>query len=332
MFAEFRFAARSLVRWRGGALLALLTLSVGIGATTALYALVRVMVPGLPGVPDIGRLARVYSSSPSLGIERSPVALGDFDAALSKATSFSAVGPYASEDGTVGTVPNDCSVTVGYASPGFFQAMAVPPVEGRLFTAVDVNSDAPVAIVSAAFWHAQFPNGRLTDAVVRVNDIDRAVVGVMPAEFTYSFVGVEADVWIPLGHASANVPSAVAVFARLRPGATWQTADAELTALSKGRGPWVWRTIPIQDDTGRRAVTGFALILGPAVLVLLIACVNVACLLMARGIARDQELSVRRALGATRGRIIRLLLLENALLALVSGSLGVGLAVACCAS
>lgn len=328
VLTEFRFAARSLARWRGGAVVAIVTLSLSIGATTALYAFLRVMVPGLPGVRDIGRLGRVYSSSPSLGIERSMVALSDFNTALSKASSFSAMGPYASQDATVGTVPNDRIMTVGDASPGFFQAMGVRPVEGRLFTAADVNSDAPVAIVSQAFWRAQFPNGQLTNAVVRVDGIDRAIVGVMPAQFAYSFVGITAEVWIPLGRASAKVPSAVAVFARLRPGATWQTADAELAALSKGRGPWIWRAIPIGNDTGRQAVTGFALVLGPAVLILLIACVNVACLLMARGIARDQELSVRRALGATRGRIMRLLLLENALLALVSGSIGTGLAMA----
>jgi putative ABC transport system permease protein len=328
MFAEFRFAARSLVRWRGGAVVAVLTLSLGIGATTGLYAFVQVIVPDLPGVPDVGRLARVYGSSPSLGIERSPVALNDFDGSLSKASSFSAIGPYAAEDATIGTVPNDRIVTVGYASPAFFHAMGVPPVEGRLFTAADLNSDAPVAIVSQAFWNAQFSNGRLTNAVVRVDGIDRAVVGVMPAEFAYSFIGIGADLWIPLGHASAKVPSSVVVYARLRPGATWHTADAELTALSKGRGPWIWRAIPIEDDTGRRAITAYAVMLGPALLVLLIACVNVACLLMARGIARDRELSVRRALGATRWRIVRLLLLENAVLALVGGSIGAVLAMA----
>lgn len=131
------------------------------------------------------------------GIERSPVALSDFDTALSKASSFSGIGPYASADATVGTVPNDRIVTVGYASPGFFQAMGVSPVEGRLFTATDANADALVAIVSQAFWRAQFPSGRLTNAVVRVDGIDRAVVGVMPAEFAYSFIGIGAELWIP---------------------------------------------------------------------------------------------------------------------------------------
>lgn len=325
MFTEFRFAARSLVRWRGGAVAAALTLSLGIGATTALYALVRVILPGMPGVPDIRQLARLYASSPSLGVERSPVALAEYDSTLSKATSFSAIGAYAEEDATIGTLPNDRVVTAGYASPAFFRAVGVRPIAGRLFTPADVDASAPVVIVSEKFWRGQFPDGRLND-VVRVDGIDRAVVGVMPPEFQYWFVGIGADVWIPLGHPSMAVPSIVAVFARLRPGATWLSASAELAALSNGHGQWVWRAIPIDEDTRTRAMSAYAFTLGPAFLVLLIVCVNVACLLMARGIARDQELSVRRALGATRARIVRLLLLESATLALVSGTIGAGLA------
>jgi len=326
MFAEFRFAARTLLRWRSGAIAATLTLALGIGATTALYALVRVILADLPGVPDIGRLARIYASSPSLGVERSPVALNEFDASLSKATSFSAIGAYAAEDATIGTVPDDRVVTAGYASPAFFRAMDVKPVYGRLFTAADIDGSAPVVMVGEAFWRKQFPDGRMANASVRVDGIDRTVVGVMPSEFAYGFVGIGADVWIPLGHASTRVPSIVSVFARLRPDATWQTAAAELTSLSKKPGPWIWRAIPITDDTNRRAMSAYAFTLGPALLILLIACVNVACLLMARGIARDQELSVRRALGATRARIVRLLLLENAALGIASGAIGAALA------
>jgi len=229
MLSEFRFATRSLLRWRGGAVGAALTLALGIGATTALYALVRVILVDLPGVPDIGRLGRVYASSPSIGIERSPVALGEFDASLSKATAFSAIGAYAAEDATIGTVPDDRVVTAGYASPAFFQALGVQPLSGRLFTTADVDAATPVVIVSQPLWHKQFEGGPIADASLRVDGVDRTIVGVMPPEFAYGFVGVVADLWIPLGHASPKVPSIVSVFARLRPGATWQTAAAELT-------------------------------------------------------------------------------------------------------
>lgn len=305
-----------------------MTLSLGIGATTGLYALVRAIQPGMPGVADTSELGRVYASSPSLGVERSPVALSEYDASLSHAASFSAIGAYAEEDAMIGIVPTERVVTAGYASPAFFQALGVQPAAGRLFTAADIDATRPVAIVSQAFWRRQFPDGALTTAVLRVDGIDRAVVGVMPPDFAYGFVGIGADVWIPLGHPSVNVPSIVSVFARLRPGSTWKSASIELAALSKGRGQWIWHAIPVDDDLHTRAVGAYASTLGPAALVLLIVCINVACLLMARGIARDQELSVRRALGATRARIVRLLLLENATLAVVSGTIGAGLAIA----
>lgn len=328
MFSEFRFAARSLRRWRGGAVTATLTLALGIGATTALYALARVILPDLPGVPDTRQLGRVFASSPSLRVERSPVALNEYDALLSKAASFSAIGAYAAEDATIGTVPDERIVTAGYASPSFFQALGVPPKAGRVFTPADIDAASPVVIVSDAFWHKAFPDGRVTSAVVRVDGVDRTVVGVMPPEFAYSFVGIGADIWIPLGRASVKMPSIVSVFARLRPGATWQSADAELASLSTGHGQWIWRAIPIDADSRVRAMSAYAFTLGPALVVLLIACVNVACLLMTRGIARDHEIGTRRALGATRLQIVRLLLVESAVLALVSGAIGAGLAVA----
>src|SRR5262249_1660394 len=153
-----------------------------------------------------------------------------------------------------------------------------------------------------------------------VDGVERTIVGVMPPEFHYSFVGITADLWLPLGRASIKTPAIVSVYARLREGVEWPVAQSELAALS--RGQWTRRGIPIGTDSRYRAVTAYAGTLGPALLVLLIACVNVACLLMARGIERDKELTVRRALGATRARVIRLLLAENLVLALVSGTIG----------
>jgi predicted permease len=326
MFSEVRSAARGLLRWRGGAVVAGLTLAIGIGTTTALYSLVRVMLADLPGVPELARVGRVYATSPSLGVERGRIALGEFDSALSTATSFRAIGAYADEDAVVGAGVDARPVVAGYASPGFFAAMSVPPAAGRLFTSADL-SGPPVVVVSQALWRRHFPDGTLTDATLRVDGVDRAVIGIMPPEFSYGFVGVSADLWIPLTRANRNMPSIVVVFARLRDGVEWPAAQAELAGLSQGRGPWVWQAIAITQDARTRAIGAYAGTLGPALLVLLIACVNVACMLMARGIEREKDLTVRRALGATRARVVRLLLVESAVLALVSGAAGAGLAI-----
>jgi len=328
MWSEFRFAARALARWRGGLAVAILTLAVGIGTTTSLYALVRVMLADFPGVPELDRVGRVYASSPALGIERSQAALNEFESGPSHATSFAAIGAYAQADVTFGSGADEHQVTAGYASPAFFRAMGVPPTSGRVFSDADLDASQPVVVLSEALWRKQFPDGQLTNASVSIGGIDRAVVGVMPAHFSYGFVGIGADLWIPLAPASRGTPTAVAIFARLRPGVGWPAAADELRAMKIARGPWTWRAIPIQDDTRYRAAGVYGFTLGPAIIVLLIACVNVACMLLARGIAREKELSVRRALGATRARVIRQLLQEHLLLALVSGALGCGLAIA----
>lgn len=328
MFAEFRFAARALARWRGGAVAAVVTLAVGIGLTTALSALVRVLLADLPGVPELDRLARVYASNQTLGVERSAVALHECDASLSTARSFDAIGGYADQDATIGTGSGVRPVIAGYASPGFFRAMAVPPAAGRVFTAADVDAARPVVIVSNALWRREFQGGDLSNATLVVDGVTRAIVGVMPPEFSYDFVGIGADLWVPLARAGQNTPAIVTVYARLRGGIGWPAANAELAQLGRGHDPWTWRAIPVADDARRRASGAYGFTLGPAALVLLIACVNVACMLMTRGLARDRELSVRRALGATRGRVIRLLLAENLVLAAVGGAAGAALAAA----
>jgi putative ABC transport system permease protein len=328
MLSELRFATRCLLRWRGGAIAAALTLAIGIGTSTSLYALVRVMLADLRGVPDPDRLARIYASSQSLGVERSPVALSEFDTSLSRTRSFAAIGGYADEDATIGSAGDVRPVIAGYASPGFFVAMGVPPAAGRVFNQVDLDSSQPLVMLSDGLWRKEFPAGGLDNARIVVDGVERSVIGVMPPEFHYGFAGIGADLWIPLAHAGPNVPAIVTVYGRLREGLDWTAASVELTALSGGHEPWAWRAIPIAADARHRAVGAYAGTLGPAVLILLIACVNIACLLMARGIERDRELSVRRALGATRLRVIRSLLAENLVLALIGGALGGGLAIA----
>jgi putative ABC transport system permease protein len=329
MLSELRSATRGLVKWRGRAVVAVLTLAIGIGTTAGLYALVRVLLEEMPGVPELNRLARVYASSQTLGVERSQVALNEYDATLSRATSFSAIGAYTDADAILGSAADVRPAIVGFASPSFFAAMGVPPIQGRVFVAGDSDDARHPVILSHALWRRQFPDGRIVDATILVDGVAHTVVGVMPSDFHYGFAGISADLWIPLGRASIRTPAIVNVYARLKNGVDWPAAQAELAALSPaqaGGGQWTWRAIPLNDDVRGHAIGAYAGTLLPALLVLLIACVNVACLLMARGIERDKELSVRRALGATRGRVIRLLLVENMVLALVSGLFGGALA------
>jgi putative ABC transport system permease protein len=326
VITDLKQSIRAIARWRWGAVTAILTLAVGIGTAMGLYALARGMVADLAGVPEPQRLARVYASSASFGVDRSPVALNEFDAMLTKASSFAAIGAYAEADAVIGSAPDARAITAGIASPAFFTAMGVPPAEGRVFAQADLDSPQPVAILSHELWRREFPDGRLANMTIAVDGVDRAVIGVMPPEFSYSFVGIGADLWLPLGRAWRAAPAIVTVYGRLRPDVGWPAAAAELSGLAHGREPWTWRAIPIGEDMRRRALGAYVFTLGPALLVLLIACVNVACMLMARGLEREKELSVRRALGATRARVIQLLLAESLVLALISGALGVALA------
>jgi putative ABC transport system permease protein len=326
MFSEVRSATRGLIWWRGGAVIAVATLAIGIGAMTGLYALVQAILPGLPGVPEVDRLGRIYASSQALGVERSPVALTEYDASLSKSRSFAAIGAYAEADATLGIGSSVRAAVAGYGSPGFFAAMGVLPAAGRAFEASDIDAAHPVAILSDALWRRQFSGGRFDNETIVVDGVERTIIGVMPPQFDYSLLDVNSDVWLPLGRASTRTPAIVNVYARLRDGVGWPAAAAELRAMSQGQ--WTWHAIPLASDTRTRALRAYAFALGPALIVLLIACVNVACMLMTRGLARDRELSVRRALGATRLRIARLLLMEHLLLALAAGTLGCGLAVA----
>jgi len=326
MFSEVRFAARALARWRGGFAVAVGTLAFGIGTATSLYSLIPVLLADFSGVPAVEQVARVYAASPAMGVERAPVALHEFDSEISSVASFGATGAYAAADATAGGSADARAVTAAYASPGFFNVFGVAPARGRTFTDADLDAGRPVVVVSHAFWTKQFPSGDLATARVLIDGIERLVIGVMPPSFAYPFVGVGADVWMPLGKASATMPPIVNAFARLRPGVTWPEATVELDARARGRAPWTWRAMPLDADARTRALGAYGMTLGPAILVLLIACVNVACLLLARGSAREHDLAVTRALGASRGRVMRSLMVEHLTLALVAGTVGAGVA------
>jgi predicted permease len=216
-------------------------------------------------------------------------------------------------------------------SPRFFDVMRVRAIDGRLFTPADRAADSPTAVVGELTWRRRFAGRRIDQAPsIRLNGREHAVVGVLPASFSYSMIGITADVWIPLARPLAD-GERVSVISRLAPGISWAAAAGELSTLAPPNQPeagWRWGGIPVAQDVSARTGGATAWIFLPAAVVLVIGCVNVACMLLARGIRRDTELSVRMALGAGRGAIFRQLLLENTLLGAAAGVIGMALAVA----
>jgi putative ABC transport system permease protein len=330
MLRDLRLALRAFRTWRWGALLAVLTLALGIGTTTALYALLRVaLADSAVEIDEVDRVVRIAAVNPTLGERRSPVTLDDFDLLQSSARSFEAVAAYHDVAMTAGA--EDDVVTVMLVSPRFFDVLRGRAMEGRLLTPGDRADDAPTAVVSQLTWRRRFAGRRIAEAPsIRLNGREHAVIGVLPASFSYSMIGIAADVYIPLSRRGAD-GARVRVISRLAPGVSAAAAAGELSTLVAPNQPepgWRWGGIPVQQDVRARRGGATAWIFLPAAVVLIIGCVNVACLLLARGLRRDTELSVRMALGASRGAIFRQLLIENSVLGVAAGLVGTALAFA----
>ena len=329
MLRDIRHAVRTLRSWRLGALAAIVTLAVGIGTTTGLFAFIRAGFASTMGtIDEIENVGRLYASSRTLGIERSQLTVADLDV-LSSARSFESIGAYTDNEATIAVGAEPVSSDVMQVSSGFFPAIRARAAAGRLLAADEFAGGPPSVVVSDAFWRRHFPGAAVGSARLTVDGTPRTVVGVLPADFGFSFIGIAGDVWLPLTRGPDDARTHVNIVARLEAGRTWPPAAAELAALGKPQNPnglWTWTAITVRDDMSRSTKGGYAFMFGPAFVVLLIGCVNVACMLLARGIERDVELSVRSALGAGRGRILRQLLVENVLLAVAGGALGCALA------
>lgn len=333
MFRDLRIAVRALRAWRWGAVVAVLTLATGIGTTTALYALLRVALSeSTIDVEEMDRLGRIYGASPAHGIRRSPVTLGDFDSILARAQSFAGVAAYHANEMTLGTGEDARTVPVTRVSPRFFDVLRGRAIEGRLLTPIDHTADAPPVVVGELTWRRYFAGRRISDAPsIRLDGHEYTVIGVLPASFSFPFIGISADVWMPISRAAVDGGTRVFVISRLAPGVSWTSAAGELATLTPPNQPeagWRWEAIPVQQDVRARTGGATAWIFLPAAVVLLIGSVNVACMLLARGIRRETELAVRMALGAGRGAILRQLVLENCLIGAAAGVIGTALAFA----
>ena len=330
---DVTYAARTLRRSPRFALVVVLTLGLGIGVSTTGFTVVNAVTRGLP-VDEPDRIVQVGV----LDASQRPVRVSPRELeAWRSASTLAGIAAFSPTMATVserGRSPEP--VAAAYVSADTFGLLGERPVLGREFLPEDDRPGAPVvALLGDAVWHSRFNGDRsILDRSITVNDVPVTIVGVMPDGFRFPMV---ADLWLPLsampGYGEDRNARVIDVVGRLGPGRSPTQAVAELEPIALRLGqdlpePSRATAVTVAPFTGdNRPMYPFLIALMASLgLVLLIACVNVANLLLARALARTRETAVRLAHGATRWRVLRQLLLESALLTAVAGTVGIVLA------
>jgi putative ABC transport system permease protein len=335
MMRDLEYAIRSLSRSRTFVLVAIASLGIGIGADTAAFSLVDAVVWRPLPFPTPDQLVDVHEWSASklcagceVGTSRET-----YEDWRASAKVFRSMGAYA-EAGMALTAEGPAERVGGaLVSASFFTTLGMQPRLGRFFNAdEDKAGGAPVVVISSDLWNTKFlADTNIIGRSVRVNGTPRTVIGVMPRTFRFPEF---ASVWVPLAQHPVRPDRSdrsVGVVARLASEDDLARANAEMGTIAASiardhaetNKEWTARVTPLREDLAGSESQLFVLLLGAVTLVLVIVCANLAGLSLARGSARRRELAIRLALGASRGRVIRLLLAESALLAVAGGAVGV---------
>jgi predicted permease len=351
MLQDLRYSARTLLKNPGFAAVIVLTLALGIGACTAVFSIVNAVLLKPFPYPAAERIAFPWRLAPhgmQLGYDEIPWGRSDFLLLSKESKAFQFLGAFKGDSFNLTGAGEPVRLNGLRASAGFFPALGVEPILGRTFTAAeDSSGNEHVVILSYSLWREQFGSDpAIIGRSVDMNASPYTIVGVMPAGFTFprpeempGGFTFERDirVWVPLalpiGPPIPGEDSELAVVGRIRPGISTAQAQAEMNLMTKhledfygGKLAIGWfdaRVTPLARQAIGDTRRPLLLIFGAVGVVLLIACSNIASLVLARSLARHREFTLRAALGAGRMRVARQLLTESLLPALVGGAVGI---------
>ena len=361
---DLRVAARSLVRAPGFTAIALITLALGIGANTAIFSIVSGVILRPLAYPKPEQLMYLTTQFPGLGFEEFWVSPPEYMEFREFNQSFAAVGAFRTAESNLTAGDRPLRVRTALVDEHLFSALGVPAAQGRLFAKGEAEVSGPppapgqpapqtlpIVVLSHDFWQSAFGGRSMVGESIEINGRRREVIGILPPGT--DLMDTRTEIWLPLGLNPANRQNrgnhSLYLVARLKDGVTPAAAQTELNTLIanwgqragiptgpgpgrhvfvplKGRNGHILQMKPLQNEILGSAGRSIWVLQAAVGFVLLIACANLANLLLARAESRHREFAVRTAIGATRWRLLRQFMTEGVLLSLVGGVLGVMLA------